>query len=56
MHDVLAICNRVVVLYEGTKVAELDREGLTVEEIVRYIVTDPDARGADQPPSTAAIE
>jgi simple sugar transport system ATP-binding protein len=43
MHDVLAICDRVVVIYEGRKVADLDREGLTVEEIVRYIVTDPDA-------------
>ena len=44
MNDVLAICDRVVVLYEGRKAAELDGEGLTVEKIVNYIVTDPDRR------------
>lgn len=56
MHDVLTICNRVVVLYEGRKVAELEREGLTVEEIVRYIVTDPDARSTVQRDATTAAE
>jgi simple sugar transport system ATP-binding protein len=53
MNDVLAICDRVIVLYEGKLAAELAREGLTVEEIVRCIVTDPDTRhpnhgGAEQ--------
>jgi simple sugar transport system ATP-binding protein len=43
MNDILAVCDRVVVLYEGKLAAELDREDLTVEEIVRRIVTDPDA-------------
>src|SRR5919204_311837 len=41
MNDVLAICDRVTVLYEGKVAADLRSEGLTVEEIVRYIVTDP---------------
>jgi simple sugar transport system ATP-binding protein len=43
MNDVLMICDRVTVLYEGKVAADLPAEGLTVEEIVRYIVTDPDA-------------
>jgi simple sugar transport system ATP-binding protein len=43
MTDVLSICDRVTVLYEGRVAADLSTEGLTVEEIVRYIVTDPDA-------------
>jgi ABC-type sugar transport system ATPase subunit len=44
MNDVLAVCDRIVVLFEGCKVAELDPDGLTVEEIVRYVVTDPGVR------------
>jgi simple sugar transport system ATP-binding protein len=43
MNDVLTSCDRVTVLYEGKVAAELSSEGLTVEEIVRCIVTDPDA-------------
>jgi simple sugar transport system ATP-binding protein len=43
MNDVLSICDRVTVLYEGKVAADLSTKGLTVEEIVRYIVTDPDA-------------
>jgi simple sugar transport system ATP-binding protein len=43
MHDILAVCDRAAVLYEGKKVAELDCAHTTVEEIVSYIVTDPDA-------------
>jgi simple sugar transport system ATP-binding protein len=43
MHDILAVCDRAVVLYEGKKVAELDCARTTIEEIVSYIVTDPDA-------------
>jgi simple sugar transport system ATP-binding protein len=43
MNDVLSICDRVTVLYEGKVAADLGTSGLTVEEIVRYIVTDPDA-------------
>jgi simple sugar transport system ATP-binding protein len=41
MNDVLQVCDRIVVLFEGQKVAELEPEGLTVEEIVRYVVSDP---------------
>jgi simple sugar transport system ATP-binding protein len=41
MTDVLAICDRVTVLYEGKVAADLKSDGLTVEDIVRYIVTDP---------------
>ena len=43
MNDVLSICDRVTVLYEGKVAADLSTKDLTVEEIVRYIVTDPDA-------------
>ena len=43
MSDVLSICDRVTVLYEGRVAADVSTEDLTVEEIVRYIVTDPDA-------------
>ena len=43
MNDILAICDRVVVLYEGTTVAELDCAHTTIEEIVNFIVTDPSA-------------
>ena len=43
MHDILNVCDRAVVLYEGRKVAELDCAQTTIEEIVNYIVTDPDA-------------
>jgi simple sugar transport system ATP-binding protein len=43
MNDILAVCDRVVVLYEGENVAELDSSRTTVEEIVNFIVTDPRA-------------
>ena len=43
MTDVLSICDRVTVLYEGKVAADLSTKDLTVEGIVRYIVTDPDA-------------
>ena len=43
MHDILAVCDRATVLYEGKKAADLDCSTTTVEEIVNYIVTDPDA-------------
>ena len=42
MNDVLAICDRVVVLYEGRVAAELVTSETSVEEIVNFIVTDPD--------------
>jgi simple sugar transport system ATP-binding protein len=42
MNDVLSICDRVTILYEGKVAADLDTKGLTVEKIVKYIVTDPD--------------
>jgi simple sugar transport system ATP-binding protein len=41
MTDVLSVCDRVTVLYEGRVAADVSTEGLTVEEIVKYIVTDP---------------
>jgi simple sugar transport system ATP-binding protein len=43
MTDILAVCDRVAVLYEGSKVVELQCSSTSVEEIVNYIVTDPDA-------------
>jgi simple sugar transport system ATP-binding protein len=43
MKDVLSVCDRAVVLYEGMKVADLDCARTTVEEIVNFIVTDPRA-------------
>ena len=43
MIDILAVCDRVAVLYEGSKVVELQCSSTSVEEIVNYIVTDPEA-------------
>jgi simple sugar transport system ATP-binding protein len=43
MHDILAVCDRVAVLYEGKKSVELQCAETTIEEIVNYIVSDPDA-------------
>ncbi|HEY1366709.1 MAG TPA: ATP-binding cassette domain-containing protein [Gaiellaceae bacterium] len=43
MNDILAVCDRVVVLFEGHRVAELDAGRTTIEEIVNFIVTDPRA-------------
>ena len=43
MHDILNVCDRTVVLYEGKKVIELDCAKTSIEEIVNYIVSDPDA-------------
>jgi simple sugar transport system ATP-binding protein len=45
MNDVLSVCDRVIVLYEGRVAAELVASETSVEEIVNFIVTDPD-RGA----------
>jgi simple sugar transport system ATP-binding protein len=53
MNDVLAISDRVIVLYEGKFAAELPREGLSMEELVRCIVTDPDHRNSDHAGSTS---
>jgi ABC-type sugar transport system ATPase subunit len=42
MNDVLAVSDRVIVLYEGRVAAELVTQETSVEEIVNFIVTDPD--------------
>jgi simple sugar transport system ATP-binding protein len=42
LRDVLDVCSRIVVLYEGSNVADLSPD-ISLEEIVRYIVTDPEA-------------
>jgi simple sugar transport system ATP-binding protein len=42
MNDILAVCDRIVVLFEGANAAELDAD-VTVDELVRCIVTDPAA-------------
>ncbi len=42
MNDVLSVCDRVIVLYEGRVAAELVASETSVEEIVNFIVTDPD--------------
>jgi len=41
MNDILAVSDRVVVLFEGQTVADLDGHRTNVEEIVNFIVTDP---------------
>ena len=43
LRDILDVCDRIVVLYEGRKVANLEAADTTLEEVVTYIVTDPDA-------------
>jgi simple sugar transport system ATP-binding protein len=53
MNDVLSICDRVTILYEGKVAADIGTKGLTVEEIVRYIVTDPDADRSTAGPGRA---
>ena len=35
--------DRIVVLYEGRQVADLNAAASSLEEVVTYIVTDPDA-------------
>jgi ribose transport system ATP-binding protein len=55
MNDILAVCDRVVVLFEGETVAELRARDTTIEQIVNYIVTDPRAarRGPGAPPAVS---
>jgi ribose transport system ATP-binding protein len=43
LQDVLEVCDRVVVLYEGRRVADLRADATSLDEVVTYIVTDPDA-------------
>jgi simple sugar transport system ATP-binding protein len=38
LNDIMDVCTRVVVLYEGLKVADTEMEGLSVEDIVKLIV------------------
>ena len=40
MNDILAVCDRIVVLFEGSNAATLD-SNVTVDDLVRHIVTDP---------------
>jgi simple sugar transport system ATP-binding protein len=43
LRDVLEVCDRIVVLYEGRQVADLVGQTTSLEQVVTYIVTDPDA-------------
>ncbi|HZQ07722.1 MAG TPA: ATP-binding cassette domain-containing protein [Anaerolineae bacterium] len=38
MQDVMSVAERIIVLYEGTKVADLERSKTTMDEVVAYIV------------------
>jgi simple sugar transport system ATP-binding protein len=38
MQDVMSVADRIIVLYEGTKVADLDRKATNMDEVVAYIV------------------
>jgi simple sugar transport system ATP-binding protein len=46
IRDVLDVCDRVVVLFEGRHVANLRSTDTTLEQVVTYIVSDPDARAS----------
>lgn len=41
MNDILAVCERIVVLFEGSNAAVLDAAAVGVDDLVRHIVTDP---------------
>jgi len=43
LRDVLDVCDRIVVIYEGKQVANLLSADTSLEEVVTYIVSDPDA-------------
>jgi simple sugar transport system ATP-binding protein len=53
LRDVLDVCDRIVVIYEGRQVANLRSEKTSLEEVVTYIVSDPDA---SRPPTQVAPE
>ncbi|HSS61332.1 MAG TPA: ATP-binding cassette domain-containing protein [Candidatus Limnocylindrales bacterium] len=53
LRDVLDVCDRIVVLYEGRQVANLRSADTSLEEVVTYIVSDPDAA---RPAAGAASE
>jgi ABC-type sugar transport system ATPase subunit len=38
MQDVMSVADRIVVMYEGTQVADLSRSQTTLDEVVAYIV------------------
>jgi simple sugar transport system ATP-binding protein len=38
MQDVMSVADRIIVLFEGTKVADLDRAKTNLDEVVAYIV------------------
>jgi simple sugar transport system ATP-binding protein len=38
LHDIVAVCDRVAVLYEGEKVAEVRGGETSVDELVRLVV------------------
>lgn len=41
MNDILAVCDRIVVLFEGANAANLNAADVSVADLVRHIVTDP---------------
>jgi simple sugar transport system ATP-binding protein len=49
LRDVLDVCDRIVVLYEGRQVANLRSADTSLEQVVTYIVSDPDASHASAP-------
>jgi simple sugar transport system ATP-binding protein len=53
LRDVLDVCDRIVVLYEGRQVANLRSADTSLEEVVTFIVSDPDAA---HPAAAAASE
>ena len=38
LQDIVAVCDRVVVLYEGAKVAELQGSSTSLDEVISYMV------------------
>jgi simple sugar transport system ATP-binding protein len=46
LRDVLEVCDRLVVLFEGRQVANLNAAETSLEQIVSYIVSDPDAKSS----------
>jgi ribose transport system ATP-binding protein len=48
LQDILQIADRVVIMYEGAKVAERPAAGTTLEEIVRLIAREAPANGEEQ--------
>jgi simple sugar transport system ATP-binding protein len=47
LRDVLAVCDRIVVLFEGEKVADVNRDDTSLEDIVKYSVGGARPRATD---------